>query len=98
MREYLLLMHKDTTREEASADWAPYLQRLAESGGFRGGSEIGPGESFRKDGLAGPVARHLAGFLRVEATDLAAARALLQGNPTYEAGGTVEIRELPQTP
>jgi hypothetical protein len=31
------------------------------------------------------------------ARDLAHARSLLPGNPVYEAGGTVEIRELPRT-
>ena len=32
-----------------------------------------------------------------EDADLQAARALLEGNPTFEAGATVEIRELPRT-
>jgi len=42
------------------------------------------------------ISAQLAGFIRIEATDLAEARTLLAGNPTYEAGGTVEIRELPR--
>lgn len=33
----------------------------------------------------------------VAADSLDAARALLAGNPVFEAGGTVEIRELPRT-
>jgi hypothetical protein len=32
----------------------------------------------------------------VTAQSLAAARSLLAGDPVYEAGGTVEIRELPR--
>jgi len=40
---------------------------------------------------------HIGGFIRVMARDLAHARSLLPGNPVYEAGGTVEIRELPRT-
>jgi hypothetical protein len=32
----------------------------------------------------------------VNAENLAAAKSLLPGNPVYEAGGTVEIRELPR--
>jgi hypothetical protein len=34
------------------------------------------------------------GFIRVRAEDLTAAKKFLIGNPIYEAGGTVEIREL----
>jgi hypothetical protein len=33
----------------------------------------------------------------VIAADLDQAKALVAGNPVFEAGGTVEIRELPET-
>jgi hypothetical protein len=33
----------------------------------------------------------------VQAENLERARELVQGNPVFEAGGTVEIRELPKT-
>jgi hypothetical protein len=39
----------------------------------------------------------LTGFIRVRAKSLEQAKALVAGNPLYEAGGTVEIRELPRT-
>lgn len=97
MREYILLMHSDTASAESGSDWDAYIGRLHEAGCFRGGSVIGAGQSFRKDGLPGPVAAHISGFIRIEAADLEAARALLPGNPAFEAGGTVEIRELPIT-
>jgi hypothetical protein len=38
-----------------------------------------------------------ANYIRIEAANLAEAEALLDGNPVYEAGGTVEIRRLPQS-
>ena len=46
---------------------------------------------------ASPVTRQISGYIRVRAEDLNAARELVFGNPVYEAGGTVEIRELPRT-
>ena len=58
------------------------------------GSAIGEGPCLRKAGAAPGVTAHLAGFIRVNADSLAAAKPLLPGNPVYEAGGTVEIREL----
>lgn len=97
MREFLLLMHTDTARAEPDSGWDAYLQKLNESGCFRGGSAIGLGKCFRKQGAPGALAAHLSGFVRVAAKDLDAARAFLDGNPTFEAGGTVEIRELPLT-
>jgi len=33
----------------------------------------------------------------VTADSLEAAKSLLLGNPVFEAGGTIEIRELPRT-
>ena len=94
MKEFILLMHADATASEREADWEGYIGRLMEEGIFQGGSSIGEGQAFRKQG--GPAARThpLAGYLRIKARDFEAASACLSGNPTYEAGGTVEIREL----
>ena len=39
---------------------------------------------------------HLSGYLRVEAASLEDACRFLEGNPVFESGGTVEIRELPR--
>jgi hypothetical protein len=38
----------------------------------------------------------VSGYLRVRAESLDDAVALLQGNPVYEAGSTIEVRELPR--
>lgn len=40
---------------------------------------------------------HLTGYIRVSADSMDQAKSLLAGNPHFEAGGTVEIRELPRT-
>jgi hypothetical protein len=100
MTEYILLMHNDAKTEVIDTDeddWVPYLQKLKDGGYFRGGSAIGDGECARKSGTIPPISKHLSGFIRVEAESLSQARSLLAGNPTFEAGGTVEIRELPRT-
>lgn len=94
MIDVLLLMHDDTTADPVG--WDAYFERLGALGVFRGGSAIGSGQAFRQGTGAGPVADHLTGYIRVEVESLEAARALLAGNPVYEAGGTVEIRELPR--
>lgn len=94
MADYVLLMHADATRPETG--WDAYLSNLRQSGAFDGGSAIGEGACFRKSGPAPGISAQISGYLRVQADDLAHAQRFLAGNPCYEAGGTVEIRELPR--
>jgi len=96
MADFLLLMHDDVPAGTAIADWGPYLARLQSAGVFRGGSRIGRGICVRRSGTAPPIASHLGGYLRIESDDFAQAERLLAGNPVFEAGGTIEIRELPR--
>jgi hypothetical protein len=99
MPDYIFLMHDDVPPGPAvqEDDWGPYIGRLQASGNFQGGSEIGEGTCARKSGAVPGITSHLAGFIRVSASSLNDAKDLLAGNPVFEAGGTVEIRELPRT-
>jgi hypothetical protein len=96
MRDFIFLMHNDAPRPIDTDLWAPYFADLNRRQVFDGGSAIGPGEAFRKAGSAGALSANLGGYIRVQAESLEAAKALLAGNPVYESGGTVEIRELPR--
>ena len=95
MADYIFLMHDDAISEDAG--WEPYLDGLKRSGCFQGGSAIGDGVCARKNDPPAPVTAHLIGFIRIIADSIDQARSLLAGNPHFEAGGTVEIRELPRT-
>lgn len=98
MKEYILLMHGDATHRDAAedaADWAKYLSALRGSGRFDGGSSIGPGVRLRSGHPVQPADPDITGFIRVRAQSLEDARQFLKGNPVFEAGGTVEVRELP---
>lgn len=95
-RDFILLMHGDTTSPTDEDRWQAYFAFLAERNAFAGGSAIGDGAAFRKVGEPGSVSHRLTGYIRVRAESLEEARDLLAGNPVYEAGGTVEIRELPR--
>jgi hypothetical protein len=95
MAHYIFLMHDDANVSDEA--WAPYIRNLQERGHFQGGSAIGDGLCARKDGTARPVTEHMTGYIRVRAGSMELAKSLLIGNPQFEAGGTVEIRELPRT-
>ena len=97
MPDFILLMHNDGHGPENEAAWDAYISGLQAQGLFQGGSAIGVGTCVRKAGGVPDVSAHLTGFIRVSASDLAHAKRLVVGNPVYEAGGTVEVRELPVT-
>ena len=96
MPDYLMLMHSDPLRSARDSDWEAYIQSLVKSGTFRGGSAIGPGVCRRKSGAAPAATAQIGGYIRLETDSLADVEALLAGNPVYENGGTVELRELPK--
>ena len=97
MAEYIFLMHDDAVEEVNQDAWEPYLSKLEQGGFLRDASAIGDGVCARKSGAPASVTEQLTGYVRVNAESVDQAKSLLIGNPVFEAGGTVEIRELPQT-
>ncbi len=94
MADYIFLMHGG----ETVGDWATYIDALVARGVMRGGSAIGDGVCVRKGAAdTGKITDYIKGYIKVEVDSLEAAKALLDGNPVYEAGGIIEIRELPRT-
>ena len=93
MNDYIFLMHNDARDNGLSRDdnWAEYITKLQQAGVFQGGSAIGDGICLSKSGTPPAVTQQLSGFI------LSRAKELVHGNPVFEAGGTVEIRELPKT-
>ena len=100
MIDFIFLMHNDSAPaagESGDDGWGAYIQKLKAMGRFDGGSSIGGGVCVNQAGTRVEVSAHIVGFITVKAESLQEARELLIGNPVYEAGGTVEIRELPRT-
>ncbi len=97
MAEFLLLMHGDSAKPDGQHEWEAYLKLLVAQNALLGGSAIGGGLCVRRDDPRPDTTAHLVGYMKIEARDLEHARELVVGNPVYEAGGTVEIRELPHT-
>jgi len=97
MADFILFMHGDAPAGGDDSAWPAYFAKLRAGGHFEGGSAIGDGVCIRKGGATPPIAAQLTGYLRVQAASLDEARRLVEGNPVYEAGGTIEIRELPRS-
>ncbi|MGI9408843.1 MAG: YciI family protein [Hyphomicrobiaceae bacterium] len=95
MADFILLMHNDYRPDDDAGNWQPYLDTLSCAGVLRGGSALGAGLCLRRSGEVPELTSQLVGYVKIEARDMDHAQELVQGNPVYEAGGTVEIRELP---
>ena len=99
MNDYIFLMHDDARENgehNSNSAWEKYFATLRASGHFLGGSSIGSGVCITKSGPVKGITAHLSGYIRVQAEGLEQAKELLLGNPVFESGGTVEIRELPR--
>jgi hypothetical protein len=97
MNDYIFFMHGDATATAATATaWQAYFSQLRARGCFDGGSAIGDGICVNKRGSSTAISAQLTGYIRVQAESLVDAQRLLDGNPVYEAGGTIEIRALPR--
>jgi hypothetical protein len=99
LNDYIFLMHNDVAPENSSgndAAWSQYISGLRTTGRFGGGSSIGHGVCVRKTGPAGEITMKLGGYITVQAENIEEAKKLLVGNPVFEAGGSVEIRDLPR--
>ncbi len=99
MNDYILLMHNDTKDDGQSHDdeRVAYFTKLQQAGVFHGGSAIGDGVCMSKAGTPPGMTQKLTDYIRVQAESLNRVRELVHGNPVFEAGGTVEIRELPKS-
>jgi hypothetical protein len=96
MADFIFLMHDDAPRAPDPAAWDSYFKRLRDMDVFDGGSAVGDGAAFRQGADPAPLSEQLGGYIRVRADSLEQARDLLEGNPVFDAGGTVEIRVLPR--
>lgn len=100
MKDFIFFMHDDAAASALDRagvpSWEQYLGKLRAAGRLSGGSSIGAGACVSKARPSRAITSHLSGYVRVRAASLEDALALVAGNPVYEAGGTVEIRELPE--
>lgn len=87
MTDFVMVMFGTGT----GGDWDIYIERLIQSGKFRGGSSLGKGVSVSKEDGDGPC--QISGYMRFSAENIDEVRGLLAGNPLYESGGRVEILE-----
>ncbi len=98
MPDFILFMHNDSRNTETQDEnlaWSHYIEILQAKGVFQGGSSIGSGICKNLSGSNMNITDHLVGYIRIQADTMKHVEELLEGNPVFGSGGTVEIRELP---
>ena len=88
MPEFMMIMKGPG----GEGDWLTYINKLKDSGMFRGGSILGNGLNISKHSSDRKCT--VTGFMRFEADNIDQVRALVEGNPDYESGGHIEILEM----
>lgn len=91
--QYLALIHADTRSATTPAEWEHFFAVAERSGLFRGGSALGSRLLIGSDPATGPTDT-VGGYMRFDAENAAALRALLAEHPVVLHGGTVELCEM----
>lgn len=91
--QYLVLVHAATQSPTTPEEWEQFFAAAAASGLFRGGSALGSRELLGTDPEARPTDA-VGGYMRFDADDVEALRALLAHHPVVLHGGTVEMCEM----
>ena len=97
MANFILFMHNDATRPGKPEDWDRYISLLRAGKHFVGGSAIGAGVTIKGDAVSDKITPNIGGYMVIHARDIEEAKQLVQENPVRQAGGTVEVRDLPRT-
>ncbi|HMR73403.1 MAG TPA: hypothetical protein PKD68_05375 [Candidatus Saccharibacteria bacterium] len=96
MKQYLLLIHDNSTSDSTADEWQRFFVAAKDSGFFRGGSEIGEHTLLGKNQSVSS-SRHIVGYMRFDADEKSKLLSLLNSHPTVLHGGTIELCELPKS-
>jgi hypothetical protein len=97
MKDYILFMHNDAPdggKPRPAAEWSSYFEKLNAEHVFEGGASIGGGVCMNKSGSAPQISDRIFGYIRLRVRDINHAKELVELNPVFQAGGSVEIREI----
>jgi len=94
--EYILFIHNNTDIQPDIAEWEHFFELAGYSGMFQGGSEIGKRVQLGTKNVT-DTTKSVVGYMRFESDNIEAIEKLLADHPVLKNGGTLELRELPQT-
>lgn len=94
--QYIAFIRANPESTISSEEWGRFIRTASEAGVFKGGSELGQRHALG-DAAVPDSTNTIDGFMRFDSDDLAQLLALLESHPCLLHGGTIELREMPQT-
>lgn len=94
--EYIVLIRNNATSPASSNEWDGFFDRAKSSGMFKGGSALGSAFVMGKE-VDEQASSMLGGFMRFDSESTTELKALLETHPVVQAGGSIEVVEMPVT-
>ena len=96
MANYLYLFKDDVIQPMDMQAWGTFIDHLIERDHFVGGGPLGDGCTRQGNAPNDAITHSIAGYMVVTADSLEQAVAMLDRCPTIVAGGSVEVRLVPE--
>ncbi|HUG68243.1 MAG TPA: hypothetical protein VMM76_10860 [Pirellulaceae bacterium] len=94
--QYIAFIHKNADTAPGPVEWDSFLEVAADTGMFRGGSEIGDRHIVGHKEVS-DTTKSVGGFMRFDSDDLDRLFELLKAHPVIKHGGTIELCEMPES-
>lgn len=94
--QYIALIHKNTDTTPGHDEWDRFFGLAAETGMFKGGSEIGVRHVVGHKEVP-DTAKSVGGFMRFDSDDLERLFKLIKAHPVIKHDGTIELFEMPES-
>jgi hypothetical protein len=94
--QYIALIHKDSDTAPGSDEWNCFFKTAAETGMFKGGSEISNRHIVGHKEVP-DTTKSVGGFMRFDSADRDRLLTLLKAHPVIKHGGTIELCEMPES-
>ncbi|AMV21517.1 hypothetical protein [Planctomyces sp. SH-PL14] len=94
--QYIALIHKNADTPPTSAEWEHFIEVAVKTGLFKGGSEIGSGQTIGNKPVA-DTSQTVGGYMRFDSEILEPLLRLLDQHPVVKHGGTIELLTMPKS-
>lgn len=94
--QFIAFIHGNSDTTATTEQWSRFFEDAKDSGMFQGGSALGSRHAIGKKPVSDSTDT-IVGFMRFDSDDLGRLMELLDRHPVIRHGGTIELREMPQS-
>mgnify|MGYP000162112815 CR=1 FL=1 len=94
--QYIAFIHSNHESTIRPDEWERFIKLARNAGMFQGGSELGERHAIGATNVPDST-KVIDGFMRFDSDNLPHLLALLDSHPCIQHGGTIELREMPNS-